>query len=114
MHRIGVREKELGTREFGSLVASLFSSFYFLTPVVRVNSVFSRWTNSGQHRSLSPAISFAPNSLWESLGSFAQKSPAAYTAFPTARSGKITPSGGYLSPRSTGPIKKTTKYIKEI
>jgi hypothetical protein len=94
----------------------------FATPVkngISTNTFSAQsWGNMmescAQTPDLSPASKTAGLGVWVSQGICTHQSRASYTLFPTAIFGQITLSEAQLSPQSTGPIKKTTNYIKEL
>lgn len=76
--------------------------------------VGSLWETRAQARDFYPAASLIASAVWETMGAFTQQAGAPYTTFPTAILARVTGLARHLSPRSTGPIKKTTKFKKKL
>lgn len=71
------------------------------------------WESLVQVGGLCSAVAAFVRAMWETTWSFTSRTSQTYTAFPTMYRPKITLLTAWLYPQSTGPIKKTTKYIKE-
>jgi hypothetical protein len=98
-------------------VSSRFSTPVNNNPLANTFSgqqVGNLWETGAQTSGLSPIAKPDKSTVWETTPAFTQQTGSLYTCFPTVLLATVTVQPEQLSPQSTGPIKKTTKFKKKL